>query len=65
MLVLLGRRRKRSEMLHQQAVDKDIAAADLAKEDALCAIIEERDEVQRQSAAAVEKKAQDGVLNES
>jgi len=36
---------QRGEVLHQQSVDKDVAAADFAEEDALGAVIEEGDEL--------------------
>jgi hypothetical protein len=41
---LLGVQRR--EVLHQQPVDEDVTAADLAEEDALGAVVEERDKAQ-------------------
>ena len=46
------------EVLHQQPVDEDVAAADFAEEDALGAVVEEGDEAEGQGAVAVEKVAQ-------
>jgi len=51
-------------MLHEQTMDEDVAAANLAQKDTLGTVVEEGDEVQRQRAAAPEDAAEGEMLKD-
>ena len=53
---------KRREVLHQQPMDKDIATADAAQEDALDTVVEEGNELRGERAIAGEQPAKGIVL---
>src|ERR1051325_8698158 len=51
------------KMFHQQPMHKNIPAADFAEEDALGAVVQEADVVERDGAVAVEHEAECKVLD--
>ena len=52
----------RCEVVLEQAVDEDVAAADFAQEDALGGVVEEADQVPGDIPADSKKKAKDTML---
>ncbi|KPV46998.1 hypothetical protein SE17_42840 [Kouleothrix aurantiaca] len=56
---------QRREVLHQQAVDKDIAPTNATQKDAVRAVVEEGDGTEWEDVVVVEKPAQGVVLEDS
>ena len=51
-------------MLHEGAVDEDVAAADATQEDAVCAVIEEADVVEGHGAVEAKDQAEGVVFDD-